>query len=147
MEPGDLNHGEKARNNKGSGDEVLRLLSRQVGTTSTGQDDGRRDDTSQHGQGMLESEQDSQHNGHAVVEAEERWWTIRLLHEGEVWPEKEGIVVVADKALLGEEGTSHSPRKSTQLLAHAAPRCRLGHNLGGDLILVHGAFVDGRKSK
>lgn len=74
MEAGDLDRGEYAADDERGGDEVLRQLAAQIGTTLTGEDDGRGDDlrnqivvrlgerrrgrayTCEHGEGVLEAE-------------------------------------------------------------------------------------------
>lgn len=63
------------------------------------ENDRRRDDTCQHGQGMLEAEKQSQEYGHLVMEAEEGRRSPLLLHEGQVRLEEECIVVCADEAI------------------------------------------------
>lgn len=90
-------------------------------------------DGTYHGQRMLESEEEGQHDGHAVVEAEEWRGLVRLLHEGEIGAEQEGIVVAAEETIAGEEG----PLDDVDAVADGEARGLFGHDLGGDLILIH----------
>ena len=90
-----MDHGQKAGNDEGARDEVLRLFGGEVGTTCSGEDDGRGDDASQHGERVLETEDKGEEDGHPVVEAEEDGGPVDLPHEGQVGPEEEAIVVVA----------------------------------------------------
>lgn len=44
---------------------------------------------------MLETEDESEEDGHLVVEAEEDGGPVGLPHEGQVGPEEEAIIIVA----------------------------------------------------
>ena len=48
---------------------------------------------------MLEAEKQGEEQGHFLVETEEGGGLAGLVHEGEVWAEEEGVVVVADEAI------------------------------------------------
>ena len=71
---------------------------------------------------MLEPKQQSEDDGHLVIEAEERARFTRALHERHVGGEKEGIVVVAKKAMTGGEGRTN---RSKTLGDGLAGRCRV----------------------
>lgn len=63
------------------------------------EDDGRRDDASQHGEGMLESEEQGEQDGHAVVKTEEWCCSSRSPHKGKVRPKQESVVVCSNKSV------------------------------------------------
>ena len=96
VEAGDLDCGEDAADDERRRHEVLGDGGAEV--RGAGDDDGWRYDARQHGEGVLEAEEEGQQHGHAVVEAEERGRAADLAHEGEVGAEEEGIVVVAYEA-------------------------------------------------
>lgn len=133
MEPGDLDHGEATGYDEGGRDEVLLVCQAQVGTGSAAHEHGRCDNTSQHGNGMLETQQHGQQDGHLVVEAEEGRILGDPLHEGEVGAEQEGIVVGADEAFLCGEGMLGA----SEAVAHGLPRGRSGDDVIRRLILIH----------
>ena len=83
---------------------------------------------------MLKAEEEGQNHRHAVVEAEERWHLVRLLHEGKVGSEEEGVVIVADETLPGRESPLHTLKPVTE----GPPGSLLGGNLRRALILIHG---------
>ena len=92
-----------------------------------------RQDGTYHGQRMLESEEEGEHDGHAVVEAKERRGLVRLLHEGKVGAEEKPIIVSSQEAIAGEKGLLDD----IETVGNGAAGGPLGHNLGGDLILIH----------
>lgn len=131
---GNLDSGEETGDDEGGRDEVLSLLGGEVDTAGAGHDDWRCDDTSQHGKSVLEAENQGKDDGHAVVEAEEWWSLVGFGHEGEVRPEKECVVIVADETILGSEGLSDGIEAIAKGLLGRLPR----DNLGRTLILIHG---------
>ena len=82
MESGDLDGGQDPGDDQGGGYEILGTVCSQSGASLTGDDDGRGDDAGQHGQCVLEAQEQSEEDGHAVVETEERSGLFRLLHKG-----------------------------------------------------------------
>ncbi len=60
VEPSDLDRRQNPRDYQRRGYQVLRLVSPQVGTSLTGDDDWGSDDSSQHGQRMLKAQQERQ---------------------------------------------------------------------------------------
>ena len=96
-----LNRGENSANDKGRGDEVLRVGRAQRDSTLAGDYDGRGNYACQHGQSVLEAEEQGEEEGHPRVEAEEGGCAGGFAHEGDIGAEEEGVVVVADKAIPG----------------------------------------------
>lgn len=102
METGNLDHGEDAANNQRRRDEVVPLGRLQIDTAGATENQWRRNNTSQHSERtgilllqslrnirrkvfiLLKSEQESQENGHAVIEAEERTRVVGLRQEGNI---------------------------------------------------------------
>ena len=87
-----------------------------------------------HGQRMLESKEEGEHDGHAVVEAKEWRGLIRLLHEGQVGAEEKLVIVGSQEAIASEEGFLDD----IETVGNGAAGGPLGHDLGGNLILIHG---------
>lgn len=139
VEPRDLDGRQKARDNQRGRHEILRHLRVEVDAASAGHDDGRGDDAGQHGERMLEAQDQGQHHRHPLVQAKEGRRPVGLPHEGEVGAEEEGIVVVADEAVLGEKGPFHA----AELVGHGPLRRPLRDNLGRDLVFVHGGARGG----
>ena len=99
MEPRDLDGRQDPGHDQRRRHEVLGVVRAQGGAALAGDDDGRGDDARQHGEGMLEAEEEGEEDGHLVVEAEEGGGLFGSRHEWEVGREEEGIVVVADQTL------------------------------------------------
>lgn len=132
MEPGYLDERQDSRNDQGRRNQVLLGGRVQVGTGRTGENDGRRDDTSQHRQRVLESQKQCQEHRHPVIEAKEWGRLARFLHEWQVWGKEEAIVIVAKETLPGQEhplDTGDGRPSSSRLL--------LRHNGRRALILIH----------
>lgn len=94
----DTAHDERSRH------EILLLANFEIRTSGTGEQDGRRDDTGQHGEGVLEAEEDSEDERHLVIETEEGpggRGAIATPEEGDVGAEEGGVVVGADEAVAG----------------------------------------------
>lgn len=108
MEAGDLDGGQDAADDQRGRDKVLLVVYGEVDATLAGQDNGRCHDTGQHCQSVLKAEQESQNDGHAVVQSEEGGRPTILLEERNVGAEEKGIIVATDEALLGEEGLSNT---------------------------------------
>ena len=79
----------------------MSVVSAQRGAALAGDDDGRGYDAGEHGEGVLEAEEEGEEDGHAVVEAKKRGGAFGFLHEGKVGFEEESIVVIADEAVPG----------------------------------------------
>ena len=71
MKPGDLHGGQNPTNDQRRRDQILRIGRRQIRAPLARDDDGGRDDAGEHGEGVLEAEEEGEEQGHAVVEAEE----------------------------------------------------------------------------
>ena len=63
----------------------------------------RSDDTSKHGEGVLETKNGAEQERHITVEGEEWLVRILLLHEGDFWGEESCIAVATDDAFFGSE--------------------------------------------
>lgn len=98
LEPGDLDAGEEAGHHEGDGDQVLGVEGVQVGVT--GDQERRGAEAGQHGEGVLQAEDEAEQDGDVVVEAEERLLLL-LCEERKRWREQVRVVVVAEEALLG----------------------------------------------
>lgn len=126
VEAGNLDGRQNATDDQRSRNQVLLVVRREVDTALTGQNNGRSHDTGQHGQSVLESEQESQHNGHGIVQPEEGACATSLLDEWNVGSEEERIVVVAHETPLGEEGLANA----VEAVGHRL----LGAHIGADAI-------------
>ena len=79
------------------------LLNIQVCASRAAEEDGRRNDAREHGEGMLKTEKQGEYNGHVIIEAEEGALGIGLFHEWQVWLEEECVVVISDEAFASRE--------------------------------------------
>lgn len=102
MEASDLDASENAADDQSRRYQVLGLFVREIHTAR--HDPGRADDTPQHSEGMLDTQQHGQDNGDLVVEAEEGHRARCLLEKGDVRQEESAVVIVADQTVLGSEG-------------------------------------------
>lgn len=134
MESCDLNDREQARDDQSGGDEVLGLFLGQVGASGASKDNWGSDEASKHGQGVLEAKQQGEYNRNFVVQAEKGSCLRSSSHERDVRGEEEGVVVVAEEAILGEERVL----QSTGALAHGllVPAI-FWDDLRRSLILIH----------
>ena len=101
VEAGDLHGRQDAADDERGRDEVLGGVGGEVGAGLAGDDDGRADDAGEHGEGVLEAEEEGEHEGHFVVQAKEGGCAPGFGHEGELGREEEGVVVVADEPVPG----------------------------------------------
>ena len=72
VEAGDLDGREDTAHDERGGDQILRRGRSKIHAALSRDDDGGSDDPRQHGQRVLETEDQSQDNGHTLVESEER---------------------------------------------------------------------------
>lgn len=86
MKPRNLDRRQDTTDDQRSRDQILGDLGVEVG--AAGDDDGRSDDTSQHGECVLKSEEEREENGHAILETEEGSALLGFLHEWQVGPEE-----------------------------------------------------------
>ena len=96
VEARDLDRRQDPAHDQRRADEVLGCFGGEVGAALAGDDDGRADDAGEHGERVLEAEEEGEDEGHFVVEAEEGRRAQGFAHEGELGREEEGVVVVAD---------------------------------------------------
>lgn len=132
METSDLDHGQDTRDNQGRRNEVLFNFRRQV--RRTGEQDRRRNDTRQHGERMLQAEQDGEQDGELFIEAEKGSGLGGSPSKGQARCEEEGIVVVANEAVAGEKGVLEGLQavgKGSLVVAVVRD------DLGGSLVFVH----------
>lgn len=107
VDASNLDGAEYAAHDEGGRHEILLVSAREVGAGGAREEDGRGDDAREHGQGVLESEEHGQDEGHLVVEAEEgagRRLASLATEEGDVGPEEGCVVVAADEAIAGRQG-------------------------------------------
>ncbi|KAG7797726.1 hypothetical protein KL929_002569 [Ogataea haglerorum] len=93
LETGDLDRRQQTRDDERARHQVLLLVGIQVGESAN--DDWRRGDTGQHRQGMLESEQEAQHDRDLVVEPKERLDFFGALHKWQTWGEQISIIIIS----------------------------------------------------
>ena len=72
MEAGDLDGREDTAHDERGGDQILRRGRSKIHAALSRDNDGGSDDARQHGQRVLETEDQSQDSGHTLVESEER---------------------------------------------------------------------------
>lgn len=82
-----------------------------------GDNERRGHDACQHGEGVLETENETEQHGHLAVEREEGLVDFLLLDEGNVWCEERSVVVIAHETLLGGELLEGAQRARLDSLA------------------------------
>lgn len=82
MKSGNLDQGQEARDDQGGRHEILLRGRGEVGRSR--EDDGRRDDARQHGQGMLKAQQQGEEYGQLVVESKKGGSLSLPSHKGDV---------------------------------------------------------------
>lgn len=150
MKTRDLDQREDTGNDQGRGDHVLLHFRRDVHATGTTHDQGWRNNTGKHSQTgkigqldsnflapeairVLETQKESQHNRHSVIQTKKGSGLSGTLHEREIRSEEESIVVITEQAIPGRK----SVREASQVVANRLPGARLGDNLVGAVILIH----------
>lgn len=139
MESCDLDQRQQATDDQRSRDEVLLDIGFQVRAGFAAEDDGRCDDARQHGERVLEPEDERKNHWHLIVEAEEGRSASSLLAEWQARCEEELVVVVSDEAMFGEEGAAYTRQtRADRLLLIGVGRSDLGGSwfvhCGGKLV-------------
>jgi len=97
VKSGNLDRRKNTANDQRGRDQITLHIRSEIG--GSGKNDGWSNDACQHSQCVLETEQESKKNGHAIMQSEERRSASLPLHEWEIGSEKERIVIGSNEAL------------------------------------------------